>query len=71
MKCKLGAVPISILKHDVSVIYASVPSMLEYKACQESSFQFLGFFILGLQKSKLVLLMQIQAMNSDIACLWE
>ena len=71
MKCKFGAVPIPILKHDVTVIYGSVPSVLDYKACEESLFPFLGFFIPGSQKSKLVLLMHIQRMNSDIACLWE
>ena len=69
MKCKLGAVPIPILKHDVTNIYRSVPSVLDSKACQESLFQFSGLFILGLQKSKLVLLMHIQRMSSDIACL--
>ena len=71
MKCKLAAVPIPILEHDVTVIYGSVPSVLDYKACQESFFPFLGFFILWLQKLKLVLLMHIQRMNSDNACLWE
>ena len=59
MKYKPGAVPIPIRKHDVTVIYGSMPSELEYKACQESLFPFLGFFFLGLQKSKLVLLMHI------------
>ena len=71
MKWKSGAVPIPILKHDVTAIYGSVPSLLDYKACQESLFPLLGFFILGIQKSKLVFLLHIQRMNSDSACLWE
>ena len=59
MECKLGAVPIPILKPHVPVIYGSVPSVLDYRACQDSCF-FLGFFTLGLRKSKLILLMHIQ-----------
>ena len=35
MKCKLGAVPIPILKPHVTVIYGSVPCVLDYKACEE------------------------------------
>ena len=40
MECKLGAVPIPIVKPHVTVIYGSVPSVLDYRACQDSSFPF-------------------------------
>ena len=38
---------------------------------QDSLFPFLGFFILGLRKPKLILLMRIQRMHSDMDCSWE
>ena len=46
MERKLGAVPIPNLKSHVTVIYGNVPSVGDYRACQDSCFSFWDFALL-------------------------